>query len=312
MQKRKIVVFGSYITDLTARVTHFPKAGETVFGSSFRYGPGGKGSNQAVAAKRAGADVVFITRVGKDFFGQYAEEFYASERMDFSHFIVDPENATGAALIMVDENSSQNEIVVIPGACTHFSSEELAGLDTVLDEAAVLVTQLETNMDAVEWMMAAAHRKGVLTLLNPAPAMELSDELLSNTDIIVPNETEATLISGLALDADCGNAAAVAERLRGRGVSRVIITLGKNGFFATDGKRELLELATDYYPVVDTTGAGDAFIGSFSAALAKGFDFFEAARYANVASSIAVSRMGTAPAMAMEEEILRIYQRKIQ
>lgn len=309
MKQGKIVVFGSYITDLTARAPRFPMAGETIIGSSFCYGPGGKGSNQAVAAHRAGAEVCFITRLGCDFFGRYAREFYAAENMDTSCFIDDPTAPTGAALITVDEKNSQNEIVVIPGACALFTDTELERFEPVLGDASLLVMQLESNMDAVEWMAEAAHRNGVVTVLNPAPATNLSERLLANTDIIIPNETEAELLTGLALRPDAENAAELAAALRDRGVGKVIVTLGKNGFYATDGSDEWHEPAVDYYEVVDTTGAGDAFIGSFSAALHRGLSFFEAARFANVASSLAVTRYGTAPAMPTEAEILWFYKK---
>lgn len=308
-KKKRIVVFGSYITDLTARCERFPQAGETVFGRSFRYGPGGKGSNQAVAAHRAGADVVFITRVGCDYFGEYAREFYRSENMDNSAFICDAEHATGAALITVEDSSAQNEIVVIPGACGNFTQEDLRLAEKYLDGADVLTAQLEINMDAVIYMMDGAKRRGMTTVLNPAPACDLPDELLAATDVIIPNETEAMCITGMELKQDMSNVSALAAELRRRGADKVIITLGKHGYYAWDGLRECREPANEFFPVLDTTGAGDAFVGGFCAGLSSGMDFFESARFANVASSLAVTRQGTAPAMATEEEIWRYFVR---
>lgn len=306
-KKKRIVVFGSYITDLTARCERFPQAGETVFGRSFRYGPGGKGSNQAIAAHRAGADVMFITRIGCDYFGEYAREFYRSENMDSSAFICDAEHATGAALITVEDGSAQNEIVVIPGACVNFTQEDLCLAERHLEGADVLAAQLETNIDAVVYMMNSAKHRGMTTVLNPAPACDLPEELLVATDVIIPNETEAMRITGMELKRDMSNVPVLAAQLRRMGAGKVIITLGKHGYYACDGQREFVEPAHDFFPVLDTTGAGDAFIGGFCAGLSSGMDFFESARFANVASSLAVSRQGTAPAMAMEEEIRRYF-----
>ena len=306
---KRIVVYGSYVTDLTARCEAFPTEGQTVKGSSFKDGPGGKGSNQAVAAHRAGADVLLISRIGRDHYGDEMLRFYQAEGMATDGIILSDEEATGCALIMVNEKTSQNEIVVIPAACDNFSEAEIAAAaEKFLPGADLLVTQLETNFDANQQMLKAAKALGIPTILNPAPARPLTDETLSLCDIIIPNETEASLITGMQMLPDCSNAPALAKKLMEMGAKKVIITLGAHGVYATDGEREETTAPRKAGTVVDTTGAGDAFVGGFASGIARGYDFFKAVRWGNTVSSIAVTRYGTAPAMPYEAEVEQLFE----
>lgn len=302
----KIVVFGSFVADLTGRCDRFPQAGETVMGSSFRCGPGGKGSNQAVAAHRAGADVTLVTKLGKDSFGQMAEGFYQAEGMDTRWLLMDDEHATGAALIMVSEVTGQNEILVIPGACSHITREDVLSRESLIAGADLLLLQMEINRDALKEIIRIAHAHGVRMVLNPAPAQPMDDALLAMIDTVTPNETEACALTGVQVE-DRASAGAAAEVFLRKGVKHVVITLGSQGVYVTDGRREELYPRLDVQ-AVDTTGAGDAFNGGFARALADGLDVFAAARWGNCTGALSVTRLGTAPAMPHREEIEKLYR----
>ena len=252
--RKKVVVFGSFVVDLTARAPRLPVPGETVRGSLFKMGPGGKGSNQATAAHRAGADVTLVTKVGNDVFGKVATDYYREEGMDISYVFRDEERETGCALITVDEATAQNEIVVVSGACDHFTEEDVEKSRSLIEAADILLVQMEVNLDALFQVIDIAHKAGVMIVLNTAPAAPLPDEVLKKIDIVTPNETEAQLLTGVRIEneADAKRAAAV---FLAKGVKQAVITLGGKGAFATDGAHcELLEqLDMD---VVDTTGAG--------------------------------------------------------
>ena len=305
MAKSKICVMGSFVVDLASKAEHLPKRGETVIGSSFVMGPGGKGSNQAVAAKRAGADVTFITKIGKDVFGQLAKDNFVKEGLYSPYIFEDAEVETGTALILVDKESA-NSILVVPGACENITEEEVLACQEELATSDILLTQLEVNISATMKAIEIAKAAGSMVVLNPAPVREIPAGLLNQIDIVTPNEMEAAVLSGLPVVEtieDCRKAAAYFFE---QGVKKVIITWGHNGAYCHDGTTE------KHIPVlpqeaIDTTGAGDAFNGCFVAALAQGKDFFDAAIYATVGASISVTRFGTAPAMAYASEIEELY-----
>ena len=301
MNPKEILVFGSYVTDLNARTPRFPIEGETIIGSMFKSGPGGKGSNQAVAAKRAGGSVSFVTRLGDDIFGSAALTFYKEEGIDSSSIIIDKNSYTGAAMITVNETTSQNEIVVILGACSHFTSDEIQNLDSVISSSDIVLCQLETNLEATLEVINIAHSKGKTTILNPAPACALPDDTYKNLDYITPNETEAELLTGIKVT-NTDSASRAADVLLRRGVRNVIITLGKNGYYAKNAKEELKGDPIEVN-VVDTTGAGDAFNGGFAAALAENMSLKNALGFANTVGGLSVEKIGTAPAMPYREEI---------
>ena len=303
MSKEKITVMGSFIVDLMARAPHLPEHGETVKGSHFQMGPGGKGSNQGVAASRSGASVTMITKIGTDPFAQIAMESFQREGMDMRFILRDERYPTGTALIMVDENTSENQIVVTIGACEHISPKEIESARAQIEGSRVLLTQLETNFDAVENVVNIAHAKGVKVILNPAPAppKPLPDSLLAKIDIITPNETEASILTGIKV-ADMDDAKKAARALKAKGIENVIITMGSKGALVlTDSTEYVVDPIK--VTVVDTTGAGDAFNGGLATALAEGLDIAEAVRFANATGALSVTKLGTAPAMPYRNEI---------
>ena len=297
----KVVVFGSFAVDLMARTPHFPNPGETVMGKSFILGPGGKGFNQAVAAHKAGANVTMVTKLGCDTFATVALDTMKSLGMDSSHVIQTSTASTGVALITVDETNGQNEIVVVPGACSTISIEEVESLRPLLAEAQMLLTQLETNLDVTWHVIRIAKELGCTVILNPAPAQTVPDEILSLVDIITPNEVEAEIISGIAVDS-AETAAKAANWFLGKGVRKVIITLGSRGCYVHDGIEGQL-LPARKVAAVDATGAGDAFNGGLAAALAAGAPLIDAAEFATALASLSVQRIGTTSSMPTRSEI---------
>jgi len=301
MANKKIVVFGSFVTDLTSRQEGLPVPGQTLLGTSFKTGPGGKGSNQAIAAHRCGADVTMVTKVGNDVFAGMVRDFYKKEGMDTSWFFVDEVNSTGSALIMVDDKTGQNMIVVVGGACQNFTKEEVEKARPLIESASILLLQHEINFDAQFEAIRAAKKAGVTVVLNPAPANKIPSDIIKLIDIVTPNETEAEAITGVKVT-DKESAKKAADVFFKQGVKKVVITMGKLGAYANDGERDEL---FPCLPVktVDTTGAGDAFNGGFVTALAEGKDLFEALRFGNAVGSLSTTKLGTAPSMPQRKEV---------
>ena len=301
MKKSKVVVFGSFVVDLMSRAKHLPVPGETVIGKGFRMGAGGKGSNQAVAAHRAGADVVIVTKIGADVFGKVALDFYQSEGMDTRYIAIDETIETGSALIMVDECSGQNQILVTIGASGNITDQDIERAMPAIAEADILLLQLEINLDAVAKLIDIAHRLGLMIVLNTAPAQMIPTEFLTKVDIITPNEIEAGILTGITINSldDAKKAGAAFQKM---GVKNIIITLGKEGVLVITEK-ELEFIPSFKVDAIDTTGAGDAFNGGFVTALAEGRDIFEASRFGNVTGALSVTKHGTAQAMPFRNEI---------
>lgn len=299
---KKVMVLGSFVVDLMGRSPHLPERGETVKSSFFKMGPGGKGFNQAVAAKRAGADVDVAIKIGCDEFASVALDCMEQEGMDKRLVRQTREVPTGAALIMVDEQTSDNMISVYLGASNSYSDEDIEFLKPYIEGCSYLLMQLEINMDAVKKIAAFAKSKGVRVLLNPAPAAEVEEELLNGLFAVVLNEVEARLITGIpaAAKEDCE---AVTQWFMDRGVQNVIVTLGKNGVFVSNGVWSRVVPVHPGITAVDSTGAGDAFCGSLLAALGDGMDIFEAVSFGNAAANLSVTKIGTAPAMPFRKEI---------
>jgi ribokinase len=298
---KKITVFGSFVVDLMARTPHLPVPGETVKGSMFKMGPGGKGFNQGVAAHKAGANVVMATKLGRDNFADVALDAMRELGMDKSHIFYSDDSNTGCALIVVDENSGQNEIVVILGACDTIDARDIQMLEGQIKDSALLLTQLETNIDAVEMVVDCAYKNNVMVILNTAPAQPISDKLLSKISIITPNEVEAEFLTGIKVDSE-NSAQKVADWFMNKGVKNVLITMGNKGAFLSTGTESKILPVPDV-KVVDTTGAGDAFNGGLAAALAEGKEIWEAARFANALASLSVQKIGTTPSMPIRAEI---------
>ncbi|MBC5689732.1 ribokinase [Mediterraneibacter sp. NSJ-55] len=297
----KVVVFGSFVVDLMARSPHLPVPGETVKGSVFKMGPGGKGFNQCVAAHKAGADVVMITKLGKDSFADVALGTMDELGMTKESLFYSDDVETGIALILVDENTSQNEIIIVPGACNTITPEEVAKIENVIKESEYVLLQLEVNQDANELVADMANRYGCKVIVNTAPYAKISDEFLSKAYMVTPNEVEAEELTGVHVDS-LESAHEAAEYFYKKGVQKVIITLGSRGVFvSSDGREEIVPAFK--VEAVDTTGAGDAFNGGLLAALSEGKDIWEAVRFANGLAALSVQKMGTTPSMPKLEEV---------
>ncbi len=303
MKPAKLFILGSYITDLMMRTPRLPKRGETIFAGPFQVGPGGKGSNQAVAARRAGAQVIFATRLGDDDLGRSAMRMFEAEGIDARHVVTDRNGVTtGAALIMVEENSAENMITVAIGACAHFTDAEVDAATAALAGCDIAIFQLETNLPATLRAIDKAHAAGVKILLNPAPVQALPESVFAKLAYITPNETEAAALTGIATDTDAGIRRA-ADSLLGKGCGTVIVTLGAKGVFVKSRDIESAVPAAPGITPIDTTGAGDAFAGCFACAIAEGRPLMEALRFANAGAGLSTTRIGTAPAMAQRAEI---------
>jgi ribokinase len=297
-----IVVLGSFVADVAFRAARLPAWGETLMGSGFALGPGGKGSNQAVAAARAGARVQMISRLGDDAFGRLARETWAADGIDAS-LVGSCDVATGSAAILIDEVHGENAIIVVPGACFTLTPEDVEAAGDAIRSAGVLLAQLELPLATVERGLRLARAAGVVTILNPAPAQTLSDDVLGLVDFLIPNESEAALLTGMAVET-VEQAESAARVLMGRGARNVIVTLGAQGALVCAGGAEaVLVAAFDAGAVVETTGAGDAFCGGFAAALSEGRTVLGAAQFGCATAGISVTRAGTAPSMPRRAEI---------
>jgi ribokinase len=300
--RSRITVLGSFVADLAFRTKKAPAWGETILGSDFRLGPGGKGSNQAVAAARLGGTVSFVSKLGRDSFGELARRTFLEEGIDTRFVFETTAHPTGAATILVDEMTGENAIVVVPGACYFVRPEEIDQAREVISESAVFLTQLEVQISAVEHGLNLAHDLGVRTILNPAPGLELPESIFPLCDYLTPNESEAAVLTGLPVrnvaDAECA-----ADALLERGVRNVVMTLGAQGAFVKNARLVKHVPAVDAGPVVETTGAGDAFNGGFAIALAEGREILEATRFGCAVAGISLTRPGTAPSMPMRGEV---------
>lgn len=305
---KKVAVVGSFVVDLMARTPHLPEPGETVKGSFFMSGPGGKGANQAVAAKRAGCALVFSTKLGRDSFAEIGKRSFEENGIAMDYVFETDAASTAAALITVDECTSQNEIVVILGACDTFSDEDIEALKPALEGCEYLLLQMEINPDATEKLIDLAYEMGIKVILNPAPVQQLDERLYQKLYLVTPNEVEAKILTGIACDDRVGLDAAAAAFFE-KGVKKVIITIGKRGVYFHDGEKAQIFENYDV-KVLDTTGAGDAFNGGLLAGLSQGMELDQAVGYGNIVSNLAVTRLGTAPAMPTWEEIAAFMKEK--
>ena len=298
----RVAVLGVFNADLVFAGARLPRMGETLLGDAFEIGPGGKGSNQAVAAARAGADVAFLSRIGEDAFGELALATWRADGIDTASVIRDPHRPTGAAFIFVSSETGDNAILVGPGAAAALTPADMDSLGDTIRGASVFVTQLEQPMAAAERGLQIAREAGVMTILDPAPAAELPDAFLALADYVTPNEAEAAAITGLPVGT-IGEAHAAAAALIARGAGAAVLTLGERGVVYHDGSDARHVPSVAAAKVVDTTGAGDAFNGAFAAALAEGRAPLEAIHFASAAASLSVSRPGASTAMPSREEI---------
>jgi ribokinase len=296
-----IVILGIFVADLAFRAERLPRIGETIEGADFKMGPGGKGSNQAVAAARAGAAVTLITRLGRDAFGKMALDTWRKEGIAIaaSESDTDP---TGAAFIYVDHRTGDNAIIVVPGAAGGIGAIEVEASASLIGGARVFMTQLEQPIGAARRGLEIAKAAGVTTILNPAPAQPLDDALYPLCDFLTPNETEAAQLTGLPV-ASLDDARRAGDALLRKGVGTALITLGAAGALLHTVGSSVHIPAIDAGAVVETAGAGDAFNGGFAAELARGATPEAAARFGCAVAGISVTRPGTAPSMPMLSEV---------
>ncbi|MFQ5858990.1 MAG: ribokinase [Anaerolineae bacterium] len=287
----KITVVGSLNIDLVVRAPRFPGPGETIAGHDFHTIPGGKGANQAVAAARQGADVSMVGRVGDDAFGQRLRETLRQDGVDTRHVTADPQAPTGVAVIAVDE-AGENRIILAAGANGRVSPADVNAATSAIAQADVLVLQLEVPLPAVMRAIEVARENRVAVILNPAPAQPLPTELLASIDYLIPNESEAALLA----DSDASRPEQAAQALRSAGVRSVIVTLGEQGALLVDSTRNR-SVSGFAVSVVDTTAAGDAFVGAFAVALAEGQSAMAAVRWANAAGALATTVLGAQPSL---------------
>lgn len=295
MGNTKVVVIGSSNTDMTIKAERLPKPGETILGGIFVMGPGGKGANQAVAARRLGADVSFICKVGHDIFGDNAIEGYRKEGIDTSR-ILRSDKASGTALILVDAKA-ENCIAVAPGANGDLTPEDIDSVADVIRSAGYLILQLEIPVESVLRAARIAHEAGVYVILNPAPACPLPRELFSYVSLITPNQTESALLTGIE-----DNLEAAVDKLLEMGVKDVVVTLGSKGsMVVTGGERSFVPSLK--VEAVDTTAAGDTFCGALCVALSEGRSLVQAAQFATKASALTVQKMGAQDSIPYRSDI---------
>jgi len=286
--------------DLVARAPRIPQPGETIIGGDFYTVPGGKGANQAVAVARLGAQVSMVGQVGRDAFAGPLLDNLAAAGVDHTFVAQDPEAATGVALIVVDD-AGQNSIVVASGANMRLSPADIDGAETVIASADALLLQLESPLETVTRAAEVARAHGVTVILNPAPARSLPAELLAMVDVLIPNESETALLTGLPV----GNqveAETAAAALRGLGVGTVILTLGERGALLAREKGAEHFPAFEVTPV-DTTAAGDAFVGGFAVAMAEGQSLDKAVRWGNATGALATTKLGAQPSLPTRQDL---------
>ena len=292
----RVIVVGSSNTDMIVRAERLPLPGETVLGGDLVTAAGGKGANQAVAAARVGAAVTFVARVGGDMFGQQALANFNAEGLDAGYIVRDTAAPSGVALIVVGPGG-KNIIAVAPGANGRLSPADVGAAGAALAQARVLVLQLEIPLETVRAAAEAGRAAGLTVMLNPAPAQPLPDDLLRLVDWLTPNESEAALLAGTP------EPEAAAAVLLKRGVGGVIVTLGEAGVLVAPAGGPMRRAPAFAVEAVDTTGAGDAFVGGLAAALARGEPLEAAVVYAQAVAAISVTRVGAQPAMPRGDEV---------
>ena len=303
---KPVVILGVFVADLAFRTPRIPVIGETIIGPLFKLGPGGKGSNQAIAARRAGAEVSFLTMLGEDAFGRMALDLYAQEGVQTQYVFRTSEADTGAADIIIDDHSGDNAIIVVPGSADLLTPEHVDQARDLIADAAAFMTNFEVPIPALQRGLEIAREHGVPTILNPAPATEVPLEIFALADYATPNEAEASAFTGLQVN-NPTEARKAAEKLRELGVKNAIITLGEKGcYLLNDELDEHLPAFDMSGRVVETTGAGDAFNGGLAYALSAGQGLRDAIRFASATAGLSVTRSGTAPAMPTQAEVAQL------
>ena len=300
-KRHGVAILGVFVADVAFRARRQPEMGETIIGSDFKLGPGGKGSNQSVAAARVGADVTFISKIGKDEFGAIALATWKKEGVK-AKVIETTENPTGAAYIFVNDVTGDNAIIVVPGAGGAITPADVDGAAQAIGNSAVFITQLEQPVESAMRGLEIAKAAGVATVFNPAPAVAVEDAIYPLCDYVTPNENEARLLSGMPVTS-VDDARKAGDFFLKKGVGAALITLGEAGALLHTSSASTLIPAFNAGPVVETTGAGDAFNGGFATALARGATPQEAVRFGCAVAGISVTRPGTAPSMPNLSEV---------
>ena len=297
---KKIFVVGSANTDMVVKSAKLPLPGETLLGGTFFMNAGGKGANQAVAAARLGGNVTMVAKVGNDIFGKQTIEGLRKENINTDFFFVDEVAPSGTALIMVDDEG-ENSIVVAPGANANLLPADIEKI-TSITEAEIILMQLEIPMETIASVIKSAKANHQNVILNPAPAQKLDDELLESLFLITPNETEASLLTGMTVD-DEATASIAARIFLNKGVQNVIITLGSKGVFFQNNKLSL-KIDAPVIKAMDTTAAGDAFSGALAVAITEKMEWEKAIQFAVKAASISVTRLGAQSSLPYRNEIV--------
>lgn len=295
-----IYVVGSSNTDMVVKAEKLPSPGETVIGGSFLMNPGGKGANQAVTASRLGGHVTFVACVGNDIFGRQAMQQFQREKINTEFIITDANHPSGVALINVDAHG-ENSIAVAPGANAHLNTAMVEQAFRAIDGPAILLLQLEIPLDTVEYTIESAHKKSAKVILNPAPANQLSDEVLKHIFVITPNESEAELLTGIRVT-NLESARVAAGKLHEKGVRNVVITLGAKGaYLSNDETKQMIQ--APLVTAIDTTAAGDCFNGALAVALSENQSLDRAVAFACKAASVSVTRMGAQSSLPYRKEV---------
>jgi ribokinase len=301
MKSKKIIVVGSTNMDMVVKTSHIPAHGETVLGGSFFMNPGGKGANQAVAVARLGGEVIFISKMGNDVFGKQSFQLFDEEGIDTMYILSDDELPSGVALITVD-NAGENSIVVAPGANANLLPADILAALAEIDQASIVLMQLEIPLETVKFIVQYLSSKNVQVILNPAPATILPSELLTHIDIITPNKTEASMLSGIEV-MDIETAKKAAQIIHEMGVKNVVVTMGPLGA-VTFYNNEFHIVPAQQVETVDTTAAGDVFNGALAVSLSEGKELIDAVRFACEAAAVSVTRLGAQSSIPYRNELI--------
>ena len=297
----EITVLGIFVADISFSGPKIPSIGETILGKKYNVGPGGKGCNQAIAIARLGGNTNFISKIGKDAYGELALKTLEKNKISTENIIQDGNQQTGVAGILVDQNTGKNAINVIVGAPSSLRISEIEKQINLIKRSKIFLTQLEVSKDVTLHCLKTAKENGCTTILNPAPASEISNEFYNNIDFFTPNETEAEFYTGIKITND-QEAKQAADKLINLGIKKVIITLGEKGLFYSDGKEEIY-LKAEAVKAIDTTGAGDAFNGGLAYGLSKEKPIKECLELANKVAGISTTKLGAGDAMPFIQDI---------